>query len=207
MTNAPGNQPPIPRAPTAAVFNDMINANLRSGNAAHDDAIAASGIIDASARLVAALRGQDVPIYWIRVERRADRKDVVDSLTDAFIAAGCQPKPPITAGTAKSANVDELPVRPEDQVILKPRFDPFIGTDLDLRLRGQGIDTILLGGYSTNIGVESCARTAHDLGYNVVLLADCCFNVDRASREWALTKTMPTFARIMDSATALDLLA
>lgn len=207
MTDGPNNQPPIARATTAAVFNDMINANLRSGNAAQDEAIAASGIIDASARLVAALREQDVPIYWIRVERRADRRDVVDTLTDAFIATRCQPKPPITAGTVKAANVDELPVLPEDQVILKPRFDPFIGTDLDLRLRGQGIDTILLGGYSTNVGVESCARTAHDLGYHVVLLSDCCFNVDRASHEWALTKTLPTFARVMDSNTARELLA
>ena len=207
MRHAPGEQPGIPLASTAAVFNDMINANLRSGDAARDRAIAESGIIAASARLVAALRERGVPIVWIRVERRADRRDVVDTLTDQFLAAGRVPKPPITAGTARAANVDELPVLETDHVVLKPRFDPFIGTDLDLRLRGLGIDTILLGGYATNIGVESCARTAHDLGYNVVVLADCCFNVDRASHEWSLTTIMPTFARVMPSTTALGLLA
>ena len=201
-------QPPgIPRASTAVVFNDMINSNLRTGNAQHDRAIEESGIIPASVALVAAAREAGLPIVWIRVERRADRTDVFDTLTDEFIAAGMVPKPPVTHGTDKAANVDELPVREQDQVILKPRFDPFIGTDLDLRLRSNGIDTILLGGYSTNIGVESCARTARDRNYNVVMLSDCCFNVDVASHEWTLSKIMPTFARVMTSREALDLLA
>jgi nicotinamidase-related amidase len=199
--------PGIPRASTAVVFNDMINSNLRTGDAGHDRAIEESGIIPASVALVAAARAAGMPIVWIRVERRADRTDVFDTLTDDFIAAGMVPKPPVTRGTHKAANIDELPVHDEDQVILKPRFDPFIGTDLDLRLRTNGIDTILLGGYSTNIGVESCARTAKDRNYNVVLLSDCCYNVDVASHEWTLAKIMPTFARVMTSREALDLLA
>lgn len=206
MPTESGAQPSIPLASTAMVFNDMINANLRSGDAARDRTIEESGIIAASARLVAELREKGVPIVWIRVERRADRRDVVDTLTDQFLAASRVPKLPITASTSRAANVDELPVLEVDQVVLKPRFDPFIGTDLDLRLRGLGIDTILLGGYATNIGVESCARTAHDLGYNVVVLADCCFNVDRASHEWSLTTIMPNFARVMPSTTVLDFL-
>ncbi len=201
------NPPSIPRATTAVVFNDMINSNLRTGNAEHDQAIEASGIIQNSVALGAAAREAGLPIVWIRVERRADRTDVFDTLTDDFIAAGMVPNPPVTAGIPKAANVDELPVHEEDQVILKPRFDPFIGTDLDLRLRTNGIDTILLGGYSTNIGVESCARTAKDRNYNVVLLSDCSFNVDVASHQWTLEKIMPTFARVMTSREAIDLLA
>lgn len=202
-TQAPG----IPRASTAVVFNDMINSNLRTGNTEHDRAIEESGIIPASVALVAAAREAGLPIVWIRVERRADRSDVFDTLTDDFIAAGMVPKPPVTRGDHRAANVDELPVRDEDQVILKPRFDPFIGTDLDLRLRTNGIDTILLGGYSTNIGVESCARTAKDRNYNVVLLSDCSFNVDVALHEWTLSNIMPTFARVMTSREALGLIA
>jgi len=199
--------PPIPRGSTAVVFNDMINSNLRSGNEERDRIVAESGIIEASVNLVAAAREQGIPIFWIRVERRADRKDVVDTLTDAFIASNYTPAPPVTAGSYRAANIDELPVLEEDQVILKPRFDPFIGTDLDLRLRSNGIDTILLGGMSTNIGVESCARTAKDLNYNVVVLRDCCLNVDLEDHEWTLKRILPTFARVMTSTEALSLLA
>lgn len=207
MTNLTNQLSGIPRSSTAVVFNDMINSNLRTGNEEHDRAIEESGIVQASVALVAAAREAGLPIFWIRVERRPDRTDVFDNLTDSFIAAGMVPKPPVTHGTVQAANIDELPVLEEDQVILKPRFDPFIGTDLDLRLRTNGIDTILLGGYSTNIGVESCARTAKDRNYNVVLLSDCSFNTDVESHNWTLEKIMPNFARVMTSGEALSLLA
>ncbi len=200
-------QPGIPRVTTAVVFNDMINSNLRTGDPGHDQAIEESGIIAASAELVAAAREQGIPIFWIRVERRPDRRDVFDTVTDAYVASGLTPRPPVVHGSHKAANVDELPVWDEDQVILKPRFDPFIGTDLDLRLRSNGIDTILLGGMSTNIGVESCARTAKDRNYHVVVLSDCTFNVDREDHEWTLRRIMPTFARVMTSRQALGLLS
>ncbi|UCF91760.1 MAG: cysteine hydrolase [Desulfobacterales bacterium] len=200
-------QPTIPASSAGLVLNDMINANLRGSAAHRNELIESSGIIPNTARCVAAVRQRKIPVFWIRVERRADRADAIAPLTDAFLAGGRQLSPPVVRGTFEAANVDELPVLPEDQVILKPRFDPFLGTDLDLQLRVRKLDTILLGGYATNFGVESCARTARDLGYNVVLLRDCCFNVDRELHEWSLTRIMPFFARVMPWEEALRLLA
>jgi nicotinamidase-related amidase len=40
------------------------------------------------------------------------------------------------------------------------QWGAFYGTELDLQLRRRGIDTILLAGISTNVGVESTARDA-----------------------------------------------
>ncbi len=198
--------PSIPRATTALILNDMINSNLRSSDEIHNQLIAESGLIATTARCVAALRERGIPIVWIRVERRADRRDVVDTLTDVFLAGGCRPRSAVTRGTYEAANVDELPVQIEDHVVLKPRFNPFIGTDLDLYQRSRGISTILLGGYSTNVGVESCARTARDLNYDVVILSDCCFNVERDLHEWSLARILPLFARVITSQQAISLL-
>ena len=200
-------QPSIPQASTALILNDMINANLRTKNPDHNKLIEESGIIQHSARLVGALRERNVPIIWIRVERRADQADVVFPLTDAFLAGGRKRPPATVHGSYEAANVDELPVQPHDQVVLKPRFNPFIGTDLDLQLRARKITTILFGGYSTNVGVESGVRTARDLGYDVVVLSDCCYNVNRELHEWSLSKIMPIFARVLTSDQALKLLA
>ena len=200
-------QPTIPVSSTGLVLNDMINANLRGKDPQKNQLIESSGLIQNTARCVAQIRQHGIPVFWIRIERRADQADTIAPLTDAFLAAGKKTSPPIVRGTFEAANVDELPVLPEDQVILKPRFDPFRATDLDYQLRVRKIDTILLGGYATNFGVESCARTARDLGYNVVLLSDCCFNVDRELNEWSLTKIMPFFARVMTSEQAAGLLA
>ncbi|STT47893.1 nicotinamidase/isochorismatase family protein [Klebsiella pneumoniae] len=45
----------------------------------------------------------------------------------------------------------------------KRQWGAFYGTDLELQLRRRGIDTIILCGISTNIGVESTARNAWEL--------------------------------------------
>ena len=90
--------------------------------------------------------------------------------------------------------------------VYKVRYDAFIGTNLDLLLRGNGIDTILLGGVATNFGVESTARTARDHGYNVVVLTDCSLNVNLEAHEFTLKHVLPRFARIMSSEQALALL-
>lgn len=197
---------PISKNSVAIVFNDMINGNLHTGNAEHDEKIQASGIIDASARLVDEARKLGIPIVWIRVERRADRTDVFDALTDSFIAGGCKPKEPKVRGSFGAENAKELPVLEQDQVILKPRIDPFVGTDLELRLRGLGVDTILLGGVATNHGVESCARTARDRNFHVVLLKDCTYNVDHEAHEWSIKNIMPHLARVMTSTEALEII-
>lgn len=200
-------QPPIPRKTSALVMNDMTIENLRGRGPVHNKLIEESGIIQNTAQFVAGLRTQSVPIFWVRVERRADRADAVDNITDEFLARGCKPLPPIVKGSYEALNVEELPVLPADQEILKPRYNPFIGTDLDIQLRTRGVNTVLLGGVSTNVGVENCARTARDLGYHVVVLSDCCFNIDIEAHEWTLKKIMPRFARVMTSKQALSLLA
>ena len=50
----------------------------------------------------------------------------------------------------------------------------FIGTDLDLRLRRQGIDTIVLFGISTDMCVSTTARVSANLGYRTIVVGDAC---------------------------------
>lgn len=52
------------------------------------------------------------------------------------------------------------------------QWGAFCGTELDLQLRRRAIDTILLDGISTNVGVESAARDAYERGYEQVLMED-----------------------------------
>ena len=183
---------------SAVLLNDMMNGGLRrQGDEAHNKAIESSGLIVNTVRLVEGARTHGVPIFWVRVERRSDRADVPENLTDGPPTAWHLPNAPIVRGSYESANVDELPIQPEDHEIVKPRIDPFTGTSLDLQLRTRHISTILLGGYSTNLGVESCARTAHDLGYNVVIVSDCCLSDIPELHDFAIRNILPRFARVM----------
>jgi nicotinamidase-related amidase len=82
--------------------------------------------------------------------------------------------------------VDELKPEPKDIVFQKRRPDGFIGTDLDLILRSNGVRTILIGGVATEGGIEGTARTARNLGYDIVVLKDCVGSRNRELHELAL---------------------
>ncbi|MEC0697226.1 isochorismatase family protein [Bacillus atrophaeus] len=68
--------------------------------------------------------------------------------------------------------VPEIGVEENDYTVTKRRWGAFFGTDLDLQLRRRGIDTIVLCGIAANIGVESTAREAFQLGYQQIVITD-----------------------------------
>lgn len=57
-------------------------------------------------------------------------------------------------------------------VVNKHNWGAFYGTDLDVQLRRRGIDTIILTGIATSIGVDTTAREAAQHGYNLVLVPE-----------------------------------
>lgn len=65
-----------------------------------------------------------------------------------------------------------------EAVVSKSVNAAFIGTDLDLRLRRLGVDTVALFGVSTDMCVSTSARVASNLGYRTIVVADACFCFD-----------------------------
>jgi nicotinamidase-related amidase len=97
--------------------------------------------------------------------------------------------------------VAELKPQPQDIVFQKRRPDGFCGTDFDLMLRSNGVKTLLIGGVATEGGVEGTARSARNLGYDVVVLKDCVGSRSRELHELALKLMSQTF---FDLATAAE---
>jgi ureidoacrylate peracid hydrolase len=67
---------------------------------------------------------------------------------------------------------DEIRPQQGDTIIEKHRFSAFYGTDLDLILRSLHKDTVIIIGYSTNLGCETTARDATNRGYKVIFPSD-----------------------------------
>jgi nicotinamidase-related amidase len=67
-----------------------------------------------------------------------------------------------------------------DTVLQKQRVSAFYGTPLDIKLRGLGIEKVLVSGALTNLSVESTIRYGADLGYEMVLVEDACSSFDDA---------------------------
>jgi len=73
-----------------------------------------------------------------------------------------------------------------EREILKHRVSAFYGTPLDLILRNAGITELLIAGVATDLAVQSTTREAHDRGYSVTVIGDCCASSNDRDHEDSL---------------------
>ena len=90
----------------------------------------------------------------------------------------------ITSGTGTAAIHDKFEIVEGDIYLEKPRFGAFTGTDLELILRGKGIDTVIIGGIATNVCCETTAREANHREFKVVFLSDGTTSGAYADKGW-----------------------
>jgi ureidoacrylate peracid hydrolase len=74
----------------------------------------------------------------------------------------------------------------------------FASTNLDFILRSRDIKTIALGGFLTNVCVESTMRTGYEKGYQVITLKDCTAALSEEEQRLAVEKNYPMFSRPMN---------
>lgn len=75
---------------------------------------------------------------------------------------------------------------PGEIIIEKTTNSAFIGTDLEKRLRGSSIRTLIVTGVITNNSVEATVRMAGNLGFDVYLVSDATATVDKRDMEGRL---------------------
>ena len=98
--------------------------------------------------------------------------------------------------------IAEVQPRPDELVVPKWRSSAFWGTNLDLLLRSNGIESLVVCGCTTEGCVESTARDALFNDYYVVVAEDCVASDDRAQHEASLLLMRHRF----DLAPAMDIL-
>jgi len=105
-------------------------------------------------------------------------------------------KPLITGGTPEARVVAELAPRDGDYIVPKHRWSAFHGTYLESALRARGIDTVILAGGSTDVGIASTAFAARDLGYNLVIVSDACTSPEQDNHDQLMRRMFPRMARV-----------
>jgi nicotinamidase-related amidase len=147
-------------------------------------------VIAHTAHLARAFRAHKLPVVLVNVTGAAPGRTNAGPSKLAF--------PP---GWAELA--PELDHQPTDITVTKQRWGAFTGTSLDAELRARRVTQIVLTGVSTSIGVESTARSAHELGYNVALVTDAMTDRDPDSHRHSVEKIFP---RLGETTTTDELL-
>jgi nicotinamidase-related amidase len=85
-------------------------------------------------------------------------------------------------------------------VVGKHRVNALFGTDLDMILRANEIETIIMLGDATSGVVLSTTRYAADSDYRIVIVEDCCVDTDAEVHDFFMQKIFPCQADVLGSA-------
>jgi ureidoacrylate peracid hydrolase len=162
--------------------------------------------------LVAGARAAGLRIFYPCANHAPDGSDVVPRLTDTDMELrpwNGEPKPfrpLLRRGEPGIAVARGLEPGERDVVLLKHRWSAFHQTALDLNLRSRGIDTIVLAGLSTDVGIASTAFSARDADYGIVVVRDACWSHRPGNHDFFMERVFPRMARVMNTADAVTLM-
>jgi len=113
----------------------------------------------------------------------------------------------VTGGDRSSEVIPELDPRPEDYYIPKYRWSAFYQTYLDLALRARGIDTVIISGGSSDVGVASTIFAGRDMDYNMLVVSDACgTSHDQRAHDLLMTLIFPRMARVRTTDQTLQMI-
>lgn len=161
----------------------LIVIDLQKGITGFTTELGSAEIVSRSAELAKAFRERGLPVALVNVVGRAPGRVDQGFGNHAF--------PPDWADL-----VPELDAQPSDILISKERVGAFLGTELDAKLRAQGVTQVFMTGIATSMGVEATARSAFDLGYNVVFVSDAMTDLNPAAHQNAISVTFPRMGEV-----------
>jgi nicotinamidase-related amidase len=187
---------------TAILFFDMLNGYYHAATEAAK--IRMKPMVDNAVRLMKAGREAEIPIVFAKGNHRDDGATTAVILTDTDIALRRWPnglvekrKMPPVAGNPSSEVIPELDPRPDDYYIPKYRWSAFYQTYLDLALRSRGIDTVIVSGGSTDVGIAPTVFAGRDMDYNMVIVRDACgTSFDQRAHDMLMDLVFPRMSRV-----------
>jgi nicotinamidase-related amidase len=130
-------------------------------------------------RLIEAAHNTGVPCIYTKELHRPQKVDFGREL-DGDEPVHC------LDGTRGAEIVEELTPQEQDYVIPKRRYSGFFGTDLQILLKGIGVDTLFITGAATDICVYLTAMDAHQYDFKVRIPQDCVAGSSQTAHQAAL---------------------
>ncbi|KVH48663.1 isochorismatase family protein [Burkholderia diffusa] len=169
----------------------LVVIDLQKGIVALPTAHPVAPVIERTRELLNAFRSRGLPVVLVNVAGGAPGRTQQQVRLDALPADWTDLLP-------------ELNRQPSDHVVTKKTWGAFTGTGLDAHLKAAGVTQIVLAGIATSIGVESTARQAHELGYNVTLAVDAMTDLNADAHANSVERLFP---RLGETGSTQEILA
>jgi nicotinamidase-related amidase len=197
---------------TAVLYFDMLNGYFHGMDKAAK--VRKKPMVANAVCLMRAVRAAGIPVYFAQGIYRADRSDAPLLLTDTSIGLKSWPrgvpskeKPRVVGGTKSSQVIPELKPKHDDYYVPKFRWNAFHQTSLDLLLRARGIDTIIISGGSTDVGIAATVFGGRDLDYNMIVVRDACAtNHAQQAHDMLMDLVFPRMSRVRTTQQVLHMI-
>lgn len=187
----PGTRP-------ALLIVDVVVAYLTEGSPLFMETAAAAR--DSNRRLAAAARAAGVPVIFTNVQYRPGGADGGVFYRKAPVLEA------FVEGSPLGAFPDDLTPQPGDRVFTKQYPSAFFGTGLAEELHAEGIDTLLITGYSTSGCVRASALDAMQYGFVPLVVREACADRHEGPHEANLFDLQAKYAEVISEAEALGVI-
>ena len=171
----------------------LLVIDLQKGLADVSTAHPMADVVAGAVTLTEAFRARDLPVVLINVDAAAPGR-----------TEQARPNIPMPAGWTDF--LPELKQQAGDHIVTKRTWGAFTGTDLERYLKGNGITQVVIAGVATSAGVESTARHAHELGFNVALATDAMTDRSADAHDRSIKLIFPRIGETGTSREIVDIL-
>ena len=171
----------------------LIIIDLQKGIVTFPTAHPVEAVVKNASALAEAFRRSNLPVVLVNVAGVASGRAEQARRTADFPAGWTDLLP-------------ELNQQPEDHLVTKRTWGAFTNTDLEKHLKNEGVTQVVLAGISTSAGVESTARFAHELGFNVALAIDAMTDMNMDAHTNSVTRIFPRLGETGSTQEIIDLL-
>jgi nicotinamidase-related amidase len=197
---------------TAMLFFDILNGYVAAPEPGKPRVL--KPWIQNAVRLSKAARAAGLPVFFAKGNHRPDNATTALLLTDTNNSLTPWPngeviktKMHVIAGDKSSDVLADLEPQADDYYIVKYRWSAFHQTYLDLALRTRGIDTVIVSGGSTDVGVTSTLYSGRDLDYNMIVASDACgTSHDQHAHDTLMQLVFPRMSRVRTTDQVIEML-
>jgi nicotinamidase-related amidase len=155
-------------------------------------------ILERSSRLAKAIREKGGAVVYVRVDFNDFLKLPVDQ-------PPAIPDGPLPAELSEV--VPEAGMLPGDLLVTKRHHGAFARTELENLLKAHGVETVVICGVSTSVGVEATVRQGTGLGFAFVVAEDACGAMAVEEHEYAVKTIFPRLAKVRSAEEVIAALA